>query len=253
MDQGEPKLLLGIEINQDRNSNSIKISQGRYIQKIIQCFEMEDCVITSMPLPVGVQYQPTTENDQLFNDISQYHSAIGSLMYATITTCPDIAYAVNSLSQFNTKPTQMHWNTVMHIFRYLKGTKEIGIIYDLMEGNANLGIVTYTDSDNGKSFHKKAITGSVILLAGGAVKWNVEKQPIITLSTMEAEYIAMNTVTRNTIWLRQFLSELGFRQDTLGNMTIRPRRKSVKIPNYINVHSISTNSIIGYANKLNSK
>jgi hypothetical protein len=81
------------------------------------------------------------------------------------------------------------------------------------EGNASLGIVAYTDSDNGKSFHKKAITGGVILLAGGAVKWTAEKQPIITLSTMEAEYVAANTIARNTKWLRQFLMELGFRQD----------------------------------------
>jgi hypothetical protein len=212
-DQGEPKLLLGIEINRDQNSDSIKISQGRYIQKIIQHFETEYCVIASTPLPVGVQYQPAMENDQLFDNISLYRSAIGSLMYAAIATRPDIAYAVNSLSQFNTKPTQTHWNGVTHIFRYLKGTKEIGIIYDMMEGNANLGIVAYTNSDNGKSFHKKAITGGVILLAGGAVKWTAEKQPIITLSTMEAEYIAVNTVARNTKWLHQFLSELGFRQD----------------------------------------
>ena len=96
---------------------------------------------------------------------------------------------------------QMHWNAVKHIFKYLQGTKNIGIKYDMNEGNASLGIVTYTDSDNGKSFHKMAITGRVILLAGGAVKWMAEKQPIIMLSTMEAEYVAANTIARNTKWL----------------------------------------------------
>jgi Reverse transcriptase (RNA-dependent DNA polymerase)/gag-polypeptide of LTR copia-type/Integrase core domain/GAG-pre-integrase domain len=212
-DQGEPKLLLGIEINRDRNSNSIKISQERYIEKLIHRFGMKDSGSASTPLPIGVQYQPADDNDQPFEDTSLYRSAIGSLMYAAIATRPDIAYAVNSLSQFNTKPTQMHWNAVKHIFKYLQGTKNIGIKYDMNEGNASLGIVAYTDSDNGKSFHKKAITGGVILLAGGAVKWMAEKQPIITLSTMEAEYVAANTIARNTKWLRQFLMELGFRQD----------------------------------------
>ena len=106
-------------------------------------------------------------------------------MYTAITTHPNIAYTVNLLSQFNMKPTEMHWNAVKHIFRYLKGIKDIGIVYDMDDGNANLRIVAYTDSDNRKSFHKKAITGRVILLARGAVKWTAEKQPIITLSTME--------------------------------------------------------------------
>ena len=162
---------------------------------------MQDSGTASMPLPVGIQYQPARDGDQPFEDTSLYRSAIGSLMYTAIATRPDIAYAVNSLSQFNTKPTQMHWNAVKHIFKYLQGTKNIGIKYDMNEGNASLGIVAYTDSDNGKSFHKKVITGGVILLAGGAVKWMAEKQPIITLSTMEAEYVAANTIARNTKWL----------------------------------------------------
>ena len=210
--QGEPKLLLGIEFHRNRDAHSITISQNQYISKIISRFHLADCQPVSTPLPPGIQYQPATDNDT-FEDPSLYRSAIGSLMYAAIATRPDIAYAVNSLSQFNVKPSQVHWNAVKHILRYLQGTKSLGITYDMDSGYADLILAAFSDSDNGKSFHKKAISGGVILLAGGAVKWIAEKQPIITLSTMEAEYIAANAVARSAKWTTQFIAELGFGQD----------------------------------------
>lgn len=213
---------------------------------------MENSGTASTLLPVGIQYQPAGKNDQPFEDMRLYCSAIGLLMYAAIATHPDIAYTVNSLSQFNTKPMQIHWNVVKHIFKYLQGTKDIRLIYDMDSGYANLSITTFTDSDNRKSFHKQAITRGVILLAGGVVKWTVEKQPIIMLSTMEAEDVTANTVVWNTKWLQQFLIELGFQQDSPSKIFIDNQRKYPKIPNYINILNILTNSIIGFGNKSSS-
>jgi len=210
--QGEPKLLLGIEFHRNRDAHSITISQNQYISKIIQRFHLADCQHVSTPLPPGIQYQPATDDDA-FDDPSLYRSAIGSLMYAAIATRPDIAYAVNTLSQFNVKPSRVHWNAVKHVLRYLQGTKSLGITYDMDSGFADLILASFSDSDNGKSFHKKAISGGVILLAGGAIKWIAEKQPIITLSTMEAEYVAANAVARSAKWTTQFIAELGFSQE----------------------------------------
>ncbi len=85
---------------------------------------------------------------------------------------------------------------------------------------ADFIISSFSDSDNGKSFHKKAITGSAILLAGGAIKWIAKKQPIITLSSMEAEYVAANTVTCNSKWMTQFIQELGFQQEDPVNIYV---------------------------------
>jgi hypothetical protein len=88
-------------------------------------------------------------------------------MYAAIATRPDIAYAINMLSQFNVKLSQTHWNAVKHVPHYLESTKSLGITYDMDSGFADLMLATFSDSDNGKSFHKKAISGGVILLASG--------------------------------------------------------------------------------------
>src|SRR5258708_19941231 len=87
-------------------------------------------------------------------------------------------------------------------------------------GYADFIISSFSDSDNGKSFHKKAITGSAILLVGGAIKWIAEKQLIITLSSMEAEYVAANTVMHNSKWTTQFIQELGFQQEDPVNVYV---------------------------------
>src|SRR5258708_1538312 len=180
---------------------------------------MEDCKLATTPLPTSIQYQPSMD-DEAFEDPSLYQLAIGLLMYAAIATHPNITYAINSLSQFNVKPSKKHWNDVKHVFWYLQGTWDIGITFDMDSGYADFIISSFSDSDNGKSFHKKAITGSAILLVGGAIKWIAEKQLIITLSSMEAEYVAANTVMHNSKWTTQFIQELGFQQEDPVNVYV---------------------------------
>ena len=69
-------------------------------------------------------------------------------------------------------------------------------------------------------FSTQVFTSSAILLAGGAIKWIAEKQLIITLSSMEAKYVAANTVTCNSKWMTQFIQELGFQQEDLVNVYV---------------------------------
>jgi hypothetical protein len=208
-DQGEPKLLLGIEIDHNYPQHSIKIMQTQYILCMLSRFNMADACPVATLLPSSIQYQPST-NDDAFEDQSLYRSAIGSLMYAAIGTQPDIAYAVNTLSQFNVKPSQVHWNAVKHVLHYLKGTADYGILYNMNSRYSSFDVSAFLDTDNGKSWHKKAITSGVLLLARGTIKWIMEKQPTIMLSTMEAKYIAANSVMHTVKWLQQLIEELRF-------------------------------------------
>ncbi|KAI0992481.1 hypothetical protein K3495_g15704, partial [Podosphaera aphanis] len=127
-DLGEPKLLLGIQVERDPQTKSIRIFQEQYILKILSRFDMESCTPANTPLPPGVIYSKA-EEEESFDDTTKYRAAIGSLMFASIATRPDIAYATNLMSQFNAAPSQRHWNGVKHIFRYLKGTISTGIMY----------------------------------------------------------------------------------------------------------------------------
>lgn len=212
-DQGEPKLLLGIHLDKDSKTNTIKIHQKLYIARILRRFGMEDCSPVYTPLPPSIVYTPCSE-DEIFPDQTKYRAAIGSLMFAAIATRPDIAYATNFLSQFNGKASQKHWNAIKHIFRYLKFTIDTGIMYDrTRHTEPKFTLTAYSDADNGKNHDRKSISGFVIVIAGGAIKWAAEKQRLITVSTAESEYVAANLAGRNCLFLRDIMEDLRFKHE----------------------------------------
>ena len=72
-----------------------------------------------------------------------YAPVVGSLMYAMVATRPDISHTVGVFKRFMLNPGQSHWNAVKHVFRYLVGRKDHGILF---QTNKNSGVVGYTDS-----------------------------------------------------------------------------------------------------------
>nr|GEV65501.1 reverse transcriptase [Tanacetum cinerariifolium] len=73
-----------------------------------------------------------------------YLSTIGALMYLTNCTRPDISFAVNLLARFSSSPTKRHWNRIKHIFRYLRGTTDLGLFYS---NNSIQGLIDYADAE----------------------------------------------------------------------------------------------------------
>ena len=114
---------------------------------------------------------------------------IGSLMWAALCTCPDIAFAVNHLVQFTSCFGPEHVSTVKRVFWYLKGTVNYGIQY----GPSDLGTkaLGYVDADWAEEKDWRSISGNVFIMSGGAVSWSAKKQGLVTLSTLEAEYVAL--------------------------------------------------------------
>ena len=151
-----------------------------------------------MPLHPNVKLTKTPEGEH--HKIPQYAAAIGSLMYAAIGTWPDIAYAVQHLSQFTSNPSPAHWSAIKHIFRYLKATCEYGITYGggnivpILEGFSN---VDWGNSD----LDHKSISGYIFLFRNVPISWASCKQRTVAVSTMEAEYMAASLATCEAIWL----------------------------------------------------
>ena len=134
-------------------------------------------------------------------------------MYAAIATRPDIAFAVNCLAQFSSKPSKTHWDAVGKVFCYLNQTKNLGILYDRCGGAAKIEVTGFTDAGNGtESTSGCSTSGAVHVLAGGAIKWISEKQRGLTLSEMESEFIASCKTAQSGLWIRDLLLDLGFRQ-----------------------------------------
>ena len=166
---------------------------------------MGNCNPISTPVDHHVKLEKTPEEEK--HDIPEYMNAIGSLMYAAMGTRPDIAFAVQHLSQFSVNPGPAHWTAVKRVFRYLQGTQNLGIVYTEEGNNDPIG---YADADWGSNaIDRKSISGYTFLVSGGPISWRSKKQPTVALSTMEAEYMATSLATREAIWLRHLFDELG--------------------------------------------
>ena len=95
-----------------------------------------------------------------------YASAVGSLMYAMVATCPNITFAVGAVGRYIATPSKKHWETIKSIMRYLKGTMHMCICF----ANANLVLHGLTDSKFARCVDKRKSTiGYVLTLSGGAI------------------------------------------------------------------------------------
>lgn len=203
---GEANEFVGIEIKRDRPNRSIKLSQPGYIAKIIDRFGFGSAHAVSTPAEAGLYASRSAKENKSIVDVP-YREAIGSLLFAARVTRPEIEFAVNYLSQFCNEPTVSDWNAVGYVFRYLQGTRDLGIVY----ANRGSGSVLtgYTDSDlAGCPITRRSRSGFVFILNGGLVTWTSRRQSTVAPSTSDAEYMALFDGVREAVWLKRFLSEL---------------------------------------------
>jgi hypothetical protein len=205
--------VLGIEITRDRKNRLMHLSQKQYIVNKLEEFNMANCkpVGTLPSHNLSSQYSPTTPEEKEEMNAIPYINAVGSLMYLAIMTRPDIAYAVGVLARFNSNPGIKHWNAVKHVFRYLKGTMDLKLEYDPGENVGKERFLTYCDADHGGDVNRrKSTTGYMVKVGSGVVSWSSKLQPIVTLSTTEAEYVAAVAAGKEISWMQQLMQELGF-------------------------------------------
>ena len=130
-------------------------------------------------------------------------------MYLTLTTRPDIAYAAGVLARFNSNPGPAHWNAAKHVLRYLKGTIDYKLTYKpSIEPEP---FITYSDADHGGNpDNGKSTGGYVVKIGTGAVSWSSKLQPLVALSTTEAEHISAVEAGKEILWMCQLMGELGY-------------------------------------------
>ncbi|KAK3038082.1 hypothetical protein RJ639_031636 [Escallonia herrerae] len=162
-------------------------------------FEMTDIGLMSYYLGIEVRQM----EDGIF--ISQEAYA------KEILKRPDILFGVGLMSRYMEAPTTSHLKVAKRILWYIKGTLDYGIMYS---SSQDFKLVGYCDSDwAGDKNDRKSTTGFVFYMGNSAFTWNSKKQPIVTLSTCEAEYVAATSCVCHAIWLRSLLMELHQTQD----------------------------------------
>jgi hypothetical protein len=207
-DLGPCKWLLGIKIDRDHEDSTIALSQHAYIDSIVTRFNFDDLKPCSIPMdpskPLLKSQSPSTLAEKAKMKNVPYREAVGSLMYAAMGTRPDIAFATSTVAQFLENPGWAHWEAVKKIFRYLKGTRGLSLVY----GGRKEDLQGWVDADGASQEHRRAITGYVFMVDGGAVSWMSKKQELVTLSTTEAEYVAATHAAKEAVWLRRLFGEL---------------------------------------------
>uniref|UniRef100_A0AAV1UYD7 Polyprotein n=1 Tax=Peronospora matthiolae TaxID=2874970 RepID=A0AAV1UYD7_9STRA len=201
-DSGKCAFVLGIELL-DGEDGSVTMCQRRYVDDVLKRFGMEECKAVASPVDVSSRLVPSNSASKV--DVP-FREAVGALMHLTTATRPDIAYAVSFVSRFMEKPQEEHWVAVKRIFRYLQGTKMHGICY---KPSAKIDFRGYSDADwAGDLADRKSTSGYVFMLLGAPVSWGSKKQPSVSLSTSEAEYIALSLAIQEGKWINRLLCEI---------------------------------------------
>lgn len=198
---GQVQHCLGMRVKIDKNCNVITIDQEQYVEELLAKFNMQSCKFASTPMECKLNIE---KSDTCNNEIP-FQQLIGSLMYLSVLTRPDISFSVSFLSQFNKCYTNVHWNYAKRILRYLNKTKNYCLKY--VKGKAELE--GFVDSDWGSScIDRKSYTGFCFLMSGSAISWESRKQRTVALSSMEAEYMSIAEACKEAIYLKSLLSEL---------------------------------------------
>lgn len=209
---GEPKEFLGISIRRDREQQEIILSQEKYVDKILLKFNLSEAhpqktpMVTTQVANRERKLREENFNNEILKETETrenvpYREAIGSLLYLAGATRPDISYAVNVLSRHQTNPTEGDWQMVKRVFRYLKGTKTLGLRYT---GERN-DLQAYSDASFADCKGSLTTCGYVIKLFGDAITWRTHKQPYVALSTCQAEYVAMSETCQELIAMNNSL------------------------------------------------
>ncbi|GKA83618.1 hypothetical protein Tco_0805213 [Tanacetum coccineum] len=195
------KALYGLK----QNPRGIFINQSKYANEILKKFDLHK----SDPVDT-----PMVEQTKLDEDLSgipvdqtQYRSMIGSLMYLTASR-PDLVFAVCMCARYQSKPTKRHLEAVKRVFRYLQGTINMGLWYPK---DTAMALTAYADADHaGCQDTRRSTSGSAQFLGDKLVSWSSKKQTSTSISSTEAEYIAMSGCCAQILWMRSQLSDYGF-------------------------------------------
>jgi len=205
-DLGVAKQIIRMRIITDKANSTLKISQTKYVKKILSKFSMDGATLGEL-LQTN---QGSVTEDGLRESIHEqvpYASAIRSLTYAMVCPRLDIAYGVGVVSRYMSNlGKKALGGSQVDFLRYLRGTLDTSLCFT----SVDFKLQGYVDTDLTSDVDsRKSTTGFIYTLGGNAVCWTSRLQKIVSLSTTEAEYVAVTEPRNEMVWLQGFLDELG--------------------------------------------
>jgi hypothetical protein len=228
-DDGVLKDYLGTRFER-RKDGSIKLSQPKMIERVLEIVGLDPHSDR-----VKMHDTPAIESQILDNDPDglariqtwNYRSAVGCLSYIKSMVRPDITFAVQQCARFCNEPKRSHEEAVKRTCRYLLKTKNEGLV---LRPDKSRGLECFVDADWAGSWQHRSSndplsshsrTGYIIMYAGCPIIWASKMQPLIALSTTEAEYIALSSSLREVIGVMNLMTELKERKFNFHHPTPR--------------------------------
>jgi Reverse transcriptase (RNA-dependent DNA polymerase) len=210
-DLGDSKWMLGMLLTRNRAAKTIQLTQELYITKSLERYGLSECRSARTPMASSNALQDLA--DGAGDPIPEllYQEKIGVLLYAAISTRPDIAFVVGKLAQYVKAPLQRHMHAADRVFRYLSGTRTFGLTFGgPSRSSTAVTISAMSDADwASDKTDRKSVSGWIAYINGDAVSWQSKKQSAVALSTMESELYAECAATQELQWLRGFMKEIG--------------------------------------------
>jgi hypothetical protein len=138
----------------------------------------------------------------------RFHRNVAQLLYMAVRTRPDILLPIIFLSTRVREPTEKDNSKLRRVLRYLRGTKDLGIVLGA-NGDGTLRVVAYCDASYGVHMDGKSHSGTFITVGRGPIMAKSVKQKIVTKSSTEAELVTASDATSAIAYVLHFLDTLG--------------------------------------------
>ena len=208
-DLGQAKYLLGLEIT--ITGSHVSISQAAYARRIIQRFSIDETNPRQTPLDAGIFPSRSQETEDPVRT-KEYQRLVGSLNYLVIGTRPDLAFTLSMLGSFNSNPGEQHMKLAKQVLRFIKGTIDYKITFDIgyAKASPDINLIIFANASYASDPNTaRSVSGFVLQLAGGTMAWSSKKQSCVAKSTCEAELMACSYSASHLVWTKNALNELG--------------------------------------------
>ena len=200
-----------LELKYSKNKNFSTISQVQYCKNILDKFNFINIKPKSTPMENKLNIEPV-DTDVNYNLTKNFQEMIGSLLYLMIHTRPDISFSVTKLSQYNKNANETLLQYAKRVFQYIQKTKNYGIKVD---HNKKMILKAYCDASYAEyNLNRKSMSGYIFFLDNTPISWKTQTQKNVAKSTMEAELYSIESAISESIWIRNLLEELNFKQET---------------------------------------
>lgn len=200
---GEVHWYLGMEVKRNEKGDFF-LSQERYIEQVAKSTGLAETKPSRIPLDPGYHKHEASER---LPDNKDYQKLMGQLLYVSVNTRPDISAAVSILSRKTSCPTKGDWVELKRVARYLMTTKNLCL--RLSNTEANEGLLGFCDADWAECRDdRKSNSGFLMKYNGGTISWACRKQTCVSLSTAEAEFVALSESVQEMMWLKRLLCDL---------------------------------------------